>query len=276
MKKIIFPIIFIVIVCSIAIAYLFKQKNINEYYPSSNIGELSLPVSAATTNIIDNTATATPTIETLVSDETISIPEQKTISVPFADQAPLKNWDDPYQEACEETSIIMAKVYLDGNNAEDLDKTYINEQILALVDYQEKNWGGHHDLDTKLTLKLLQDFYGINGQIVSINSADDLKKLIAQDKIIIAPTYGKKLNNPYFTAPGPVYHMLLIKGYNNTDFITNDPGVWQGKNFTYSFDNLFAAIADLPAEAAGQKGYIKTHEELMNSAFKNIIVISQQ
>ena len=275
MKKIIFPIVFIILVCFIAIGYLFKQKNINEYYSSLNIGELTLPAPTAT-NTIDSTATtATPTLEASTIDGATSIPEQKTISVPFADQAPFRNWDDPYQEACEETSIIMAKAYFDGNNTEDLDKTYINEQILALVDYQEKNWGGHHDLDTKLTLKLLQDFYGVNGEIVSINSADDLKKLIAQDKVIVAPTYGKKLNNPYFTAPGPVYYMLLIKGYNNTDFITNDPGVWQGKNFAYSFDNLFAAIADLPAAAAGQKGYIKTHEELMQQNIKNIIVVQK-
>ncbi len=268
MKKIIFTIIILIIVCVISIVYFFPKKNISEYQLNTSIKALPT-LSATQSTLPTETAVAVSTNSTNVP----LISQEKIISVPFADQAPFKDWGDPYQEACEETSIIMAKAFKDGNNAEDLDKSYINEQILALVDYQNKNWSGHHDLDTQLTLKLMQDFYGLDGKIETINSADDIKEILAQGKIIIAPTYGKKLDNPNFTAPGPVYHMLVIKGYTNTNFITNDPGVWQGKSFNYPFDTLFMAIADLPQEAAGKKGYIKEHEDLMQNTTKNIIVI---
>jgi len=104
---------------------------------------------------------------------------------------------------------------------------------------------------------------------------NDIKKILSEGYIIIAPTYGQKLNNPHFTPPGPVYHMLVIKGYDSENFITNDPGIWQGKNFIYSYDNLFNSICDLPAEAAMKKGYIKDNKYLMDSCQKNVIIVKK-
>lgn len=69
--------------------------------------------------------------------------------------------------------------------------------------------------------------------------------------------------------------MLVIKGYDGENFITNDPGVWQGKNFTYSPENLFSSIYNLPREAAGKTGYIKTNPDLIYQGTKNVIVVSR-
>lgn len=52
------------------------------------------------------------------------------------------------------------------------------------------------------------------------------------------------LGNPYFTPPGPIYHMLVIKGYNLTEFITNDPGTRRGADYVYSYQTLMKAIHD--------------------------------
>ena len=41
-------------------------------------------------------------------------PKQASIRVPFTSQAPYKDWDDPYQEACEEASVIMVDYFLGG------------------------------------------------------------------------------------------------------------------------------------------------------------------
>lgn len=210
------------------------------------------------------------------SDKDINIKEKVNIKVPFADQAPFKDWGDPYQEACEETSIIMANEYLKGNTTEDLKKEYIKNEIVNMVDYQEVNYGGHFDLDAKESLDLFRDYYDYSGgEIRKISSIDEIKSILSEGSIIIAPTYGQALENTHFTPPGPVYHMLVIKGYDETNFITNDPGIWQGKDFTYSFENLFDSIHDLPDEATGKAGYIKSHPELIKNNIKNIIVISR-
>lgn len=220
------------------------------------------------------------TIETQDVDEkkdiidSPSIKNKVSFNVPFADQAPHKNWGDPYQEACEEASIIMANQYIKDNQSEDLEKDYINQEILDMVLWQENNFNGHYDLDVQSTLELFQKFYNYQGgKIISINSPDDLKQILSDGHIIIAPTYGRALDNPNFTAPGPVYHMLVIKGYDETNFITNDPGVWQGKNFTYSFNNLFESIYDLPEEAKWKNGYIKSNPNLMMNGAKQVIII---
>jgi len=55
------------------------------------------------------------------------------------------------------------------------------------------------------------------------------------------------LKNPNFKAPGPIYHMLVIKGLTKTgDFITNDNGTRNGHNYIYKPDILYAAIHDAP------------------------------
>jgi len=72
----------------------------------------------------------------------------------------------------------------------------------------------------------------------------NIKKEIAAGHPVIVPAAGKVLPNPNFTNGGPNYHMLLIIGYDQTDFITNDPGTRNGKNFRYTYDGLINAIHD--------------------------------
>lgn len=38
--------------------------------------------------------------------------------------------------------------------------------------------------------------------------------------------------------------MLVVKGYINNNFITNDPGTRNGADYVYTSQNLFDAIAD--------------------------------
>jgi hypothetical protein len=55
---------------------------------------------------------------------------------------------------------------------------------------------------------------------------------------------GKVLPNPHFRNGGPVYHALIIRGYTEDSFITNDPGTQFGKNFVYKYHELMNAIHD--------------------------------
>jgi hypothetical protein len=178
-----------------------------------------------------------------VSVPSSSVRNSVNWDVPFTPQAPLANWDTLHEEACEEASVLMALRYFQGvpigssQQAEDAIQKLVAdnaalgfpvddtaEQIVKLIAFE----------DPALTVKLLSN-----------PTAEDIKKVLSEGKLVIVPAAGQKLGNPYFTAPGPKYHMLLIRGYTDTGYaITNDPGTKRGKAYVYRWDVLLAALHD--------------------------------
>jgi hypothetical protein len=174
----------------------------------------------------------------------IKIPAKIFISTPFTSQAPYAIWDEFHEEACEEASLIMLKYYLDTSplSAETAEK-----EIQNLINFQIKKYGDYKDTDVAETIKLAKDYYGIeNIKVVYDFQPEDLKKYLAQGKPIIVPAAGRLLKNPYFTSPGPLYHNLVLTGYNGNIIITNDPGTKRGENYKYDIKTLYNAIHDFP------------------------------
>lgn len=150
----------------------------------------------------------------------------------------------PWQEACEEAAVIMAMRYVRG---EKLTKASGNQEILDLVKFQKKKFGGHHDLTAEQVAKLIKDYYKFDKLEVHYDiSIEDIKKELAKKNIVIAPMAGRLLGNPYYTPPGPAYHFMLFKGYDDRagKFITNDMGTKRGKNYRYKYKIAFNAIHD--------------------------------
>jgi len=80
--------------------------------------------------------------------------------------------------------------------------------------------------------------------VIDIPSVNDIKEIIASGKLVIVPAAGRELGNPFYRSPGPLYHMLLIKGYTQNRFITNDAGTKRGENYPYDFDTVTNANHD--------------------------------
>jgi hypothetical protein len=80
----------------------------------------------------------------------------------------------------------------------------------------------------------------------------DIKKELAKGNPVIVPTAGRQLHNPNFRQPGPIYHMLVVKGYEGDNFITMDVGTRNGYNYVYGQKVLFHAIADWQNDAPNQ------------------------
>ena len=103
------------------------------------------------------------------------------------------------------------------------------------------------------------DYYGLKtGHVVSVSSYLDLKKELAAGHPIITGMAGKLLPNPYFSNGGPNYHMLVVKGYDATGFLTNEPGTYRGNGYHYDYGIFFTALHDWNAQniLQGAKEYL--------------------
>jgi len=175
--------------------------------------------------------------------------QKVNIEVPFTSQAPFGDWADPrLQDACEEASVLMAMKWI---KSEDINVNEIKEEIFAISKFEEDNYGTYTDSSAQDTInRIIKAYYQYDKAEARYDfSIEDIILEINKGNLIIVPTNGQKLNNPYYSGAGPERHMLLIKGYDrgSNEFITNDPGTRHGANFRFSFDNLYNAIRDYPS-----------------------------
>jgi hypothetical protein len=164
------------------------------------------------------------------------------LDVPFQAQAPFAEWAMPYKEACEEASLIMIDHYIRG---EILSKQKMKQEIDMQVAWQNENFGGHYDLGVADVQVLGLAFYDYTFEIIEDLTIETIREQLNLGRPIIVPAAGRELGNPNFTQPGPLYHMLIIKGYTADGyFITNDPGTRRGADFVYDPETLLGAIRD--------------------------------
>ena len=194
-------------------------------------------------------------------ENSVPLPESFQIkNVPFVSQAPMFNWDTLHDEACEETSLIITKYYL---TQKELSPEIAETEIQKMVEWEIGYFGSHKDLTAQETVDLAKNFYQLNNlSVKKITSVNDIKTEISQNHLVIVPTAGRLLGNPNFRTPGPVYHMLVISGYDTKGFTTQDVGTKNGKNYYYNQDILFNAIHDWNGAPD------------INSGEKNIIVVN--
>ncbi len=171
------------------------------------------------------------------------LPSTYDTDVLFASQAPFANWSLPYQEACEEASLIMAYKYF-ANQA--LDKKIMDDEIKGLVEWQLDNFGYYTDTNLEEVAIIANEYFNLDVEISDNVSIENIKRQLVNGNLIIIPASGRDLGNPNFTTPGPLFHMLVIRGYDRNEFITNDPGTRKGLKFKYKYQTLIDAIHDLP------------------------------
>jgi len=185
-------------------------------------------------------AVATPTAVTPTVKQTTQIPSRFLLDMAFAQQAPFGNWDAVHEETCEEASMIMADKYF---KYQPLNEQIMEQELQKLLAW-ENDRGYKVDLTAQQTVDILKEYFGLTARFSSNVTVDQIKYELSQGKPIIVPAAGQALGNPNFKAPGPIYHMLVIKGYNDTQFITNDPGTRKGNSYVYSYNALLNAIHD--------------------------------
>lgn len=164
------------------------------------------------------------------------------LDVPFSSQAPTDNWDR--NEDCEETSITMVNAYLTGNRQNQLLASDTQEAINNLKKWEGLNLGYNMNTGADATTRLAEGAFNLKVKQIFNFTEADLKIALTNNYPILLPINAKLLGNNNYINGGPLYHMIVIRGFKNHTFIVNDPGLSAGNGNEYSFDILKKAAAD--------------------------------
>lgn len=196
-------------------------------------------------------------IEKSVQEEKKNVlPVKVLLEVPFLSQAPFQKWDFLHENACEEASLIMLKYFKDKISV--ISPQVGEKEIQNLIRYETMN-NYKESISLEELKEIAEKYYKMkNGRIEYNVLSEDIKEELAKGNPVIIPAAGKILPNPNFRNGGPDYHMLVIKGYDEKEFITNDPGTRKGENFRYSFSDLEKAIHNWDDKdiLKGEKAYL--------------------
>ena len=269
LKKIILPILIIFSLCGCLNKTAAIKVEAVEDSSEPNVATTSTVASTSTeaAKIKPKSGNASSSTPVAPVKKSFVVPEKLELPVAFSQQAPFANWDMVHEETCEEASMIMAARYF-GHQA-------LNEQIMELELQKLLKWedarGYGTDLTAEQTATVLQDYFGLRAVVSKAVTADQIKYELATSHLILVPAAGRELNNPNFKQPGPIYHMLLIKGYDSYDFITNDPGTRKGNGWRYKYEQLLSAVHSWGSD--WEKNSVT--EEKMESGIREIIVVSK-
>lgn len=169
---------------------------------------------------------------------------KKEIDVPFTSQAPQGNWQEPWQNACEEASIVMIQNFYKDQN---LTPEKARQQILAVFTLKKETAPASKDESMERIQEIINSAdLNWETKVVDNPTLEMIKDELAANRPIIAPVYAPLLNNPNYTDPTPSYHVLVITGYDDVkkEFITNDPGTKAGQDYRYPYQVILNALHD--------------------------------
>jgi hypothetical protein len=249
-RKITKIIIFIAII-SIAFALYFILR-VQKVYDNNSPKNIISPIAQDPPKAAENSAPENKTESNQkqpVSEEkpASQTPGKYLLNIPFYSQAPLSKWDAFHEEMCEEASILNAGLYLEGKK---LTKDQF-EAELQKIQRLEKEKIGEWKSTTASQTKIWADVYfggNVNIKIIDNPAIYDIETEIAAGNPVVVPLAGQDIGNPNFTPPGPVYHMLVIKGYDSQNFITNDVGTKKGNSYPYKKEVIMNNIRDWNAK----------------------------
>lgn len=216
------------------------------YYKSKQYEKQPVPQAVEITDLADNNSQETPTdtpVETGNNNETpIPIPEELNLKMTFYSQAPFGDWSLPWQEACEESSaLLIANTYFGRNWTRD----QFNDEILKLVDWEMETFGHFEHTDMAETATILNDYLSLETITHENPTFDDFKEILSKGNFIVIPFSGQTLGNPFYTGSGPVYHVMVVKGYTKDGkIITHDVGTRHGEDYVYSWATVEKSLHD--------------------------------
>jgi len=174
------------------------------------------------------------------------LPDKHLIKTAFIPQAPEKNWEQPWQDSCEEAAILTLYYYYQQQNPNI--ETIVSD-LNNIFDFESQQ-GWSHDVNLNQMALVAQKLWGYQSKIIDNPDIATLQKYLSSNIPVIIPANGKILfkENSHFKSGGPWYHNLVILGYDDhqKQFIVHDVGTQFGAYFHYSYSVLMESIHDFP------------------------------
>lgn len=237
MKKIIIAIILVVIVGMVFMNRVkirwWIEDMLSEPVPKAKTSQEFDYASNSGGNVLPTTLSMT---------EENGLPYEFNLDVPFTSQAPHKEWDEVHEEACEEASVLMVRYFYNDDSFSGPDEA--DEEILKFIDFEKSFLGFFESTTAEELARVVEKYWGYDVDLVYDFSVDNIKRAVYKGYPVVVPAAGQILDNPHFQDPGPVYHMLVVKGWKGNQFITNDPGTQHGEDWLYDYDHLMNSAHD--------------------------------
>lgn len=180
--------------------------------------------------------------EVLAAEEQVVL-----LKVPYTSEIPNGSWTKPWNNACEEASVVMVKGYYFGY--ETITKKIAMSDMSPLFKIEDKIFGGNADTDAARTAKLINEYTDFSAKVKTKPTLEEIKNELNEGRPIIAMLNMKNIVNKYhrFRAGGSYYHVFVIIGYddNTQEFITNDNGnATNGAGYRFKYDDIMKNLHD--------------------------------
>src|SRR3989344_1530582 len=178
----------------------------------------------------------------VAAEERISLP------VPFVWEIPDGAWVKPWNNACEEASVIMTEAFYLGTPKKNFSRTEAKEAMFPLFGIEDRLFGSNADTDAARTTQLINDYTAFDATIKENPTLEEIKAELQQNHPVISLHYGYGLQNPHhrFRRGGSSYHMMVIVGFDEDkkEFLVNDPELKTGLDYPYPYDTILNTLHD--------------------------------
>lgn len=173
--------------------------------------------------------------------ETVKLP------VPYTSEIPNGSWVKPWNNACEEASIVVVSDYYFGYKS--ITKKIAIENMAPLFKIEDKIFGGNANTDAAQTAKLINEYTDASAVIKNNPTLEEIKDELRNNRPVISFHYAKDLKNPNhrWRAGGSYYHVMAIVGFddNTQDFLVHDSGdPISGAYYRYSYNTIMNTLHD--------------------------------
>lgn len=170
------------------------------------------------------------------------------LPVPFIWEIPDGVWTKPWNNACEEASIMMLDQFYLNRKEENIGRVESKNLMRPLFAIEDKLYGSNADTNASRTLKLIDDYTNFTGELKPHPTIEEIVAELAQGHPVISFHYGYDLKNPHhrFRRGGSSYHVMVLTGFNATKnlFYANDTELKGGLDYPYTYDTIMASLHD--------------------------------
>ena len=171
------------------------------------------------------------------------------LNVPYTSEIPNGRWVKPWNNACEEATIVMVEQFYAGNTSTKFSRAQAIKLMSPLFPIERKIFGTDTDTDAAQNAKLINDYTSFSAYIVNNPTIEQIKDELSAGRPVISFHYGYDLKNPNipWRSGGSSYHVMPITGFddNRQEFIVDDPGNDKsGIDYRYKYAIITSSLHD--------------------------------